>query len=327
MDVGGAPGLVSRVSYTGDLGYEIWVAPAYQRAVYHAIKAAGAEFGIVDFGMRALLSMRLEKNFPTWFARAPADLRAVRRRAWTASSRMEKSDFIGRAAAAARARARARNCAASRFIVDADDADVMGDEPIWAKVDRGLRRASSRRTASARRASTRPARTRSKAAERRSAVRGIVDGDWRVVGWVTSGGYAHSVRQVDGAGLRAGGAGRGRERRACSRSRSSAVGRPPASVGAAVRPGGERMRGLTVRLTGQRDAQGSFRPRAARSCRSTRPSAALARRRRGRRPLRSTSMRSAMARRPRPNGVQPASPRPILPAMRGLPAGPDPRRA
>ena len=36
-------------------------------AVYRRIKEAGEEFGIVDFGMRALLSMRLEKNFPTWF--------------------------------------------------------------------------------------------------------------------------------------------------------------------------------------------------------------------------------------------------------------------
>ena len=32
MDIGMAPCLVGRVSYTGDLGYEIWVAPEYQRA-------------------------------------------------------------------------------------------------------------------------------------------------------------------------------------------------------------------------------------------------------------------------------------------------------
>jgi dimethylglycine dehydrogenase len=67
MAVGGAPCMVNRITYTGDLGYEIWMAPAYQRLVYRAIKEAGEEFGLVDFGMRALLSMRLEKNFPTWF--------------------------------------------------------------------------------------------------------------------------------------------------------------------------------------------------------------------------------------------------------------------
>ena len=68
MDVGGVPALVNRLSYTGDLGYEIRVEPAYLRTLYLAVKAAGAAEGIGDFGMRALLSMRLEKNCPTWFA-------------------------------------------------------------------------------------------------------------------------------------------------------------------------------------------------------------------------------------------------------------------
>ena len=65
MDVNGAPCMINRISYTGDLGYEIWVSPEYQRRVYDGLKQAGAEFNIRDFGMRALLSMRLEKNFPT----------------------------------------------------------------------------------------------------------------------------------------------------------------------------------------------------------------------------------------------------------------------
>ena len=68
MDVNGAPCMINRLSYSGDLGYEIWMAPEYQRKVYRGIKAKGAEFNIKDFGMRALLSMRLEKNFPSWFA-------------------------------------------------------------------------------------------------------------------------------------------------------------------------------------------------------------------------------------------------------------------
>src|SRR5690606_12542083 len=38
MAVGGAPAMVNRVTYTGDLGYEIWMAPAYERLVYRAIK-------------------------------------------------------------------------------------------------------------------------------------------------------------------------------------------------------------------------------------------------------------------------------------------------
>ena len=68
IDVAGCPCLINRITYTGDLGYELWMEPTYERQIYLAIKSAGAKLNIADFGMRALLSMRLEKNFPSWFA-------------------------------------------------------------------------------------------------------------------------------------------------------------------------------------------------------------------------------------------------------------------
>ena len=61
MDVGMAPCLVGRVSYTGDLGYEIWMEPEYQRHVLGVLLAAGAEHGLRLFGSRALNALRLEK--------------------------------------------------------------------------------------------------------------------------------------------------------------------------------------------------------------------------------------------------------------------------
>ncbi|RWC42384.1 FAD-dependent oxidoreductase [Mesorhizobium sp.] len=193
--VGGAPCMVNRITYTGDLGYEIWMAPAYQRLVYKAIKDAGEEFGLVDFGMRALLSMRLEKNFPTWFR----ELRPIYGPFEGAMDRfvkLEKNDFIGREAAA-REQAEGPKLRRVSFIVDAADADVMGDEPIWAKVggkDYGT--VEKPHGYGAPRFDTDGKEVRgSRAAEGASAVRGIVDGDWRVVGWVTSGGYAHYVQK------------------------------------------------------------------------------------------------------------------------------------
>ncbi|RWO34898.1 MAG: FAD-dependent oxidoreductase [Mesorhizobium sp.] len=195
MAVGGAPCMVNRITYTGDLGYEIWMAPAYQRLVYKAIKDAGEEFGLVDFGMRALLSMRLEKNFPTWFR----ELRPIYGPFEGAMDRfvkLEKNDFIGRDAAA-REQAEGPKLRRVSFIVDAADADVMGDEPIWAKVggkDYGT--VEKPHGYGAARFDTDGKEVRgSSAAEGASAVRGIVDGDWRVVGWVTSGGYAHYVQE------------------------------------------------------------------------------------------------------------------------------------
>ncbi|TPK73410.1 FAD-dependent oxidoreductase, partial [Mesorhizobium sp. B2-4-17] len=194
MAVGGAPCMVNRITYTGDLGYEIWMAPAYQRLVYKAIKDAGEEFGLVDFGMRALLSMRLEKNFPTWFR----ELRPIYGPLEGSMDRfikLEKNDFIGREAAA-KEQAEGPKLRRVSFIVDAADADVMGDEPIWAKVSKDYGTVEKPHGYGAPRFDTSGKEVRgSKAAEGASAVRGIVDGDWRVVGWVTSGGYAHYVQK------------------------------------------------------------------------------------------------------------------------------------
>jgi dimethylglycine dehydrogenase len=192
MAVGGAPCMVNRITYTGDLGYEIWMQPAYQRLVYKAIKDAGEEFGIVDFGMRALLSMRLEKNFPTWFR----ELRPIYGPFEGGMDRfikLEKNDFIGREAAAKEHQASPKLRRAS-FVVDAGDADVMGDEPIWAKVSTDFGTVEKPHGYGAPRFDDAGKEVRgSTAAKGASAIRGIVDGEWRVVGWVTSGGYAHYV--------------------------------------------------------------------------------------------------------------------------------------
>ena len=207
MAVGGAPAIVNRISYTGDLGYEIWMQPAYERLIYVAIKEAGAKHGIVDFGMRALLSMRLEKNFPTWFR----ELRPIYGPFEGAMERfvkLEKNDFVGREAAAAEYSDGPKLRRVS-FIVDALDADVMGDEPIWARVgDRSFGTVEEPHGYGAPRfgpdgaeiahAEVVPAQQAEgdrSASPDASRIRGIRDGDWAVVGWVTSGGYAHFVER------------------------------------------------------------------------------------------------------------------------------------
>lgn len=201
MAVGGAPCMVNRISYTGDLGYEIWMQPAYERLVYAAIKEAGEEFGIVDFGMRALLSMRLEKNFPTWF-RELRPIYGPYEGGMDRFIKLEKNDFIGREAAA-KEKADGPKLRRVSMIVEAVDADVMGDEPIWAKigdtdygtVDKphgfGAPRFDSTGAAMASTVRSPSPETDGDA----SAVLGLRDGDWRVVGWVTSGGYAHYVEK------------------------------------------------------------------------------------------------------------------------------------
>ncbi|MER8795151.1 FAD-dependent oxidoreductase [Mesorhizobium sp. M0984] len=130
MDIGMAPCLVGRVSYTGDLGYEIWVAPEYQRAAYPALMAAGEEFGIGLFGSRALNALRLEKNYGSWAREyrpiyGPLEAGLDRFVAYG-----KEADFIGKQMALAE-RKQGGRLRLRAFVVDAADADVIGDEPIW----------------------------------------------------------------------------------------------------------------------------------------------------------------------------------------------------
>src|SRR5262249_40312291 len=63
MDLGTIPAMVGRVTFTGDLGYEVWVSADYQRTLYELLVAAGRDLGLRHFGARALNSLRLEKSF------------------------------------------------------------------------------------------------------------------------------------------------------------------------------------------------------------------------------------------------------------------------
>ncbi|MEQ1950314.1 FAD-dependent oxidoreductase [Mesorhizobium sp. CN2-181] len=150
MDIGMTPCIVGRVSYTGDLGYEIWMAPEYQRHVFQTLLEAGEEFGIGLFGGRALNALRLEKNYGSWAREyrpiyGPVEAGLDRFVAYS-----KEADFIGKQAALAERKAGGKYRLRA-FVMEAVDADVIGDEAIWH--------------------------------------------GGTVVGWVTSGGYAHNARK------------------------------------------------------------------------------------------------------------------------------------
>ncbi len=129
MEIATVPAKVNRVTYTGDLGYEIWVAPEYQRRLFESIMSAGADLGIKPFGMRALLCLRLEKNFGTWF-REFRPIYGPFEAGLDRFIKLDKPDFIGKTAAL---KEKTDGPKKSRIfmVVDALDCDVMGDEPIW----------------------------------------------------------------------------------------------------------------------------------------------------------------------------------------------------
>ena len=131
VDLGMIPAMVGRLSYSGDLGYELWVAPEYQRVLYDRLMAAGEVYGIRLFGFRALMSLRLEKSFGTWFR----EYRPIYTPLEAGIGHYIKLDheFIGRAAYEAELATGPKR----RLVVlivepdPADPADVIGDEPIW----------------------------------------------------------------------------------------------------------------------------------------------------------------------------------------------------
>ncbi|WP_394892988.1 FAD-dependent oxidoreductase [Mesorhizobium sp. AaZ16] len=130
IDIGMAPCLVGRVSYTGDLGYEIWVEPEYQRAVFNTLMAAGEEFGIGLFGSRALNALRLEKNYGSWAREYRPIYGSLEAGLDRFVAYSKDADFIGKAAAIEERRTGGR-LRLRAFIMQAEYADVIGDEPIW----------------------------------------------------------------------------------------------------------------------------------------------------------------------------------------------------
>ena len=156
MDAGLAPVWCGRISFTGDLGYELWMPARYQRYVFDLLRSAGEAHGLELFGLHALNSLRLEKGFGSWAREYRPDYDPFEA-GLGRFVRMEK-DFIGRDALAAKhgdtgppGGSPSTGLRLCTWTVEADRGregfDVIGDEPVWH--------------------------------------------DGEVVGWVTSGGYAH----------------------------------------------------------------------------------------------------------------------------------------
>tara|TARA_B110000090_G_scaffold195126_1_gene230900 strand:- start:6131 stop:8536 length:2406 start_codon:yes stop_codon:yes gene_type:complete len=130
MTVGQVDCTVQRVSYTGDLGYEIYCDPMDQRQLWWTLWNAGQPLGITPFGMRAMMSLRLDRHFGSWLSEFSPDYTAAETGMDRFISFKKNGDFIGRAVAEAeRATPPARVLVV--FEVDAEDADVVAYEPVF----------------------------------------------------------------------------------------------------------------------------------------------------------------------------------------------------
>jgi len=122
--VAGVPAIVNRISFTGELGYEIYVAPHFQIKLYEEMEKVGQEFNLKTFGSRALMSMRLEKNWGAWALDYRPDFTAK-------ESGLDffidwKKDFIGKEIA----KKDNSNLKLTPLIVETDDIDVTNNEAV-----------------------------------------------------------------------------------------------------------------------------------------------------------------------------------------------------
>jgi dimethylglycine dehydrogenase len=129
IDVEGIPVRALRINYVGELGWELHVPMAEVVALYDAVWAAGEEFGIADFGLYAMNSLRMEKAYAGWGAELTNEITPVE----AGLDRFVKldHDFVGRAAVAA---AKERGVATHLVYLEvgATDSDAAGGEPVFA---------------------------------------------------------------------------------------------------------------------------------------------------------------------------------------------------
>ena len=93
--VGYAPVLAVRVTYIGELGYELYMPPEYAGHVYESLWKAGQDLNVRNAGYRAIDSLRLEKGYCYWGAEVSPDYSPYDAGIGFAVN-LDKGPFVGR---------------------------------------------------------------------------------------------------------------------------------------------------------------------------------------------------------------------------------------
>ena len=125
--IGYAPVLAIRITYVGELGWELHVPAEYATHVYERLWQAGADFGIIDAGYRAIETCRIEKRYLYWGADITPDYNPYEAGLGFCVA-LDKGEFIG-GEALARAKAEGPRRRLCIFLLD-EPAAVYGGEAI-----------------------------------------------------------------------------------------------------------------------------------------------------------------------------------------------------
>ena len=128
--LGYAPVRASRITYVGELGWELYVPTEYASTVYESVVLAGGEFGLMHAGYHALETLRLEKAYRSWghdICNVDTPLEAG---LGFAVAFDKDVDFIGKDALL-RQRERGLDKRMAVFVLEDPEPLLFGDEPIY----------------------------------------------------------------------------------------------------------------------------------------------------------------------------------------------------
>ena len=120
LRVGHATVRATRITYVGELGWELYVPAETATGVYDALMAAGADLGVVDAGYSAIESLRLEKGYRAFGRELTPDHAPVEAGLLFACKLRTDVDFLGRAAVEAARAAGPRRRLVSVVVADPD---------------------------------------------------------------------------------------------------------------------------------------------------------------------------------------------------------------
>ncbi|MBI1801066.1 MAG: FAD-dependent oxidoreductase [Chloroflexi bacterium] len=129
ITVGSVPVLALRVTYVGELGWELYAPTEYGLNLWDTLAEAGQPLGLAAGGYRAIESLRLEKGYRYWSADITPEYNPYEAGLGFAV-RLNKGGFIGRdALVAARARGLTRKLCCMTIATD-DSKFAIGGEPV-----------------------------------------------------------------------------------------------------------------------------------------------------------------------------------------------------
>jgi dimethylglycine dehydrogenase len=132
ITISGVDAIAIRVSFTGDLGWEIYVRTESQLKLYEALLETGADLGVRPVGGRSLLSLRVEKGYGSWGREYSSEY-------WPQEVglekliKLDKPSFLGKEAYLKIKDAKPREKLVILEVNADRDADPVGGEPVFLK--------------------------------------------------------------------------------------------------------------------------------------------------------------------------------------------------